>query len=216
MNYAYHKLNEKRIENQTPKPNFFAFIFLLYMILSLSVFLVHTTKTTNYQIEYGNYVVIGKTYGSIESSLFEEVARLYSEYFNATIIQDIPDNLVENLIIIAHGTNDGSSIYFDLNNSRSLKDNRFVEIEAENAIYMSCSIGIIRQVDSDTNHFAYSIINETDVYSGSYRETEDGILIDWNIEGWSVYFLELIKTGMDWFEAEILARDMVNEWRDQI
>jgi len=173
--------------------------------------------------EGGNYVLLGRfTFDNMSriDRLFRTVTKYlaneYSKYFHAKIIDAIPDHHVHTLVVIAHGSNNGTHIFLQLNRSRYRHNyidavTPLNDMPADQVIYAgSCSIGIIRQLDHDTDHYAYSIKNELDTVDASLIYNLNGRLIDVNIRGWGQYFLDFIRAGMPWSQAEIQARNFVN------
>lgn len=116
--------------------------------------------------------------------------------------------------------NNGSHIWLQLNNSITWINsthytlaNPYNDIPAERVIYVSCSVGRIRAIDLDTKHYAYSITDELEEYGGKVWELPNGEYEVEEIYGWAVFFLDFIKAGMDWDQAEIEARRITNEMK---
>lgn len=173
-----------------------------------SVFLIgllFATLLINQQVliyDKDHYIIVGD-YPKIISSIILD----YQDYFNAQILNDFPIKKIDLLIVFAHGSNDNSSI------SILLKDRvaTFTDINANRVIWISCSVGIIDNIDQDTKHYSYSVSNELDVYNFEFK-IKDQIFTEVQVTGWATYFLNLIKNGIDWDEAEIQARNMTNEY----
>lgn len=153
---------------------------------------------------YGDdyHIIVGNNVEIISSVILD-----YQDYFNAEILNDFPIKKVDLLIVFAHGSTDNSSI------SLQLKDGvaTFTDINANRVIWISCSVGIIDNIDQDTKHYSYSVSNELDVYNFEFK-IKDQIFTEVQVTGWATYFLNLIKNGIDWDEAEIQARNMTNEY----
>jgi len=201
---------------------------VLIILVSLPVFFrqsqVNPIPISHVQ-KGGNYVLLGNfTYSKMTTmekgikAVIYNMAHQYSSYFDANIIGGIPDHRVHTLVILAHGGNNGTHIFLQLNNSRYTKFNSTFnvyasamnDIPADRVIYISCSIGVIRQLDNDTKHYAYSLQNEPDTYNANVKEYSDGTIKAYDIHGFGQFFLDLIKTGMPWDQAELTARSMVN------
>lgn len=155
------------------------------------------------------YILTGE-FPNVTSSLVLD----YQDYFDVQIINDLPKKHLNLLIIFAHGRNDVDSVSIELKH----KTLTLTEIDANRVIWIACSIGIIDSLDLDTKHYSYSLSNENDTYYFKFTKItvfDSGIGItheDVEIIGWASFFLDLIKSGMNWDDAEIIARNMTNDF----
>lgn len=151
-----------------------------------------------------HYIVVGDSQGVISSIILD-----YQDYFNAQIINKFPKNKIDLIIVFAHGslTDDKTKIILQLKNEIIL----LTGVNADRVIWISCGVGIIDDLDPNTKHYSYSIFNEEDKYYFRLNITNQ-VVNGIELIGWATFFLELIKTGLDWDVAEIQARNMTDEY----
>ena len=181
-------------------------LFIFYLLFFISIFY-------NYKPEYNqddNLLIVGPD-PIIFGKYLNNSISAYQDYFDASFVDDLPNTKVNTLIIFAHGHSTDDSIQLRLKNG----DISISDLKAKRVIFIACSIGVIRNIDLDTEHFSYSQRQEhTPIIYQFKQNISDSVQEEIiNVWAWNIYFLDYIKNGYDWQIAEKLARnDLDNQF----